>query len=68
MDTGRALRRLQQERVVANVDIASALGIHPQTVCRWRDYKDLKVSKCQKLASFFGLTLEEFLAYGLLED
>jgi len=68
MNVGASLRALQKDRVIANVDIARALGVHALTISRWRNYTDLQASYCQKLADFFGLTVDEFLSYGLLED
>jgi len=68
MNVGASLRALQKDRVIANVDIARTLGVHVQTISRWRSYTDLQASYCQKLADFFGLTVDEFLSYGFLED
>lgn len=64
MDVGASLRALQRDRVIANVDIARALGVHVQTISRWRKYTDLQASYCQMLAGFFVLTVDEFLRYG----
>ena len=68
MNVGASLRALQSDRVIANVDIARTLGVHVQTISRWRSYTDLQASYCQKLAAFFGLTVDEFLSYGEVES
>ena len=71
MDVGASLRFLLKDRVVAGIDLAKALGVPPQTVSRWRNYRDMRVSDCRRLADYFGLTIDEFLAYGardVLED
>ena len=63
MNVGASLRALQKDHAISNMDIARALGVHIQTVSRWRKYADLQTSYCQRLADFFGLTVDEFLAY-----
>lgn len=59
MGLGETLIRLQAERNVSNVELAKAVEVHPITVYRWRNGSDIKLSDCVKIASFFGLSLEE---------
>ena len=59
MGLGETLVRLQTERNVSSVELAKAVEVHPVTVSRWRNGSDIKLSDCVKIASFFGLSLEE---------
>lgn len=63
MDIGAALKAIQAERGVRNVDLQRALNVKAPEVSRWRAMKDARVSHVKMLADFFGVSIDEFLTY-----
>ena len=54
--------KLRDEKGVSDGAVASALGFSATTLYDWRDGKYTpKVDKLLKLASYFGVSIEEFL-------
>jgi len=64
IDTGASLRVAQAKAKCSGSDLARAFKVHPQQVMRWRNGSDMKVSLATRFASYFELTLSEFIALG----
>ena len=64
IDTGASLRVAQAKAKCSGSELARAFKVHPQQVLRWRNGSDMKVSLATRFASYFELTLSEFIALG----
>ena len=64
IDTGASLRVAQAKAKCSGSELARAFKVHPQQVMRWRNGSDMKVSLATRVASYFELTLSEFIALG----
>jgi len=64
IDTGASLRVAQAKAKCSGSKLARAFKVHPQQVLRWRNGSDMKVSLATRFASYFELTLSEFIALG----
>lgn len=63
MDVGRSLRAIQLDRDVRNVDLQRAFKVAAPEVSRWRSMKDARLSLVKKWATYFGVTIDEFITY-----
>jgi len=63
-DTGASLRVAQAKYKVSGSALARYFGVHPQQVNRWRVGNDMKVSLAARLASHFGISVDEFIKLG----
>jgi hypothetical protein len=63
MDVGRSLRVIQASRNVRNVDLARSFKVPAPEVTRWRRMQDAKLSLVKRWATFFGMTIDEFISY-----
>mgnify|MGYP003626382205 FL=1 len=61
---GQSLRRVQAEKRVTNKSLATAIGVNPVQVARWRNSEDLKFSRVAQLASQFEMSVDEFVRQG----
>jgi hypothetical protein len=64
IDTGASLRVAQAKAKITGAELARVFSVHPQQVMRWRTGHDMKVSLAVRFASYFKLTLSEFIALG----
>lgn len=64
IDTGASLRVAQALAKVTGSELARAFSVHPQQVIRWRNGTDMKVSLAAQFATYFGMTLSEFIKLG----
>tara|TARA_R110000744_G_scaffold47420_3_gene104417 strand:- start:794 stop:1018 length:225 start_codon:yes stop_codon:yes gene_type:complete len=63
-DTGASLRVAQALKKTTGSQLARDFKVHPQQIIRWRNGTDIKVSLAIRFATYFGLTLSEFIALG----
>lgn len=61
---GKCLRMAQANAQITNVKLAADIGHIPQDIVKWRARKDMKLSRAVMLAEYFGLTMDEFVAFG----
>ena len=64
IDTGASLRVAQAKAKCSGSELARAFKVHPQQVMRWRNGGDMKVSLATRFATYFEITLSEFIALG----
>ena len=64
IDMGASLRVAQAKFKVTGSQLARSFKVHPQQVIRWRTGHDMKISLADNLATFFGITLIEFVKMG----
>ena len=62
---GLSVRYAQAKNRVSNRDLAKHMGVAPIQVTRWRAASDMRLSRLESLATFFGMTISEFLDLGL---
>jgi transcriptional regulator with XRE-family HTH domain len=58
---GRCLRIAQTIRGVKNIDLAKELGVKPQQIIRLRNAEDFSMHRVEWLASYFSMTVSEFM-------
>jgi len=64
VDMSASLRVAQAKFNVSAVQLSKEFGLHPQQITRYRNSEDMKVSTAVRLASYFNLTLAEFVELG----
>jgi|TARA_R110000824_G_scaffold354791_1_gene541893 hypothetical protein len=64
IDMGASLRVAQAKFKVTGSHLARSFKVHPQQVIRWRTGHDMKISLADNLATFFGISLIEFVKMG----
>tara|TARA_R100000734_G_scaffold18706_1_gene16219 strand:+ start:266 stop:550 length:285 start_codon:yes stop_codon:yes gene_type:complete len=62
---GLSVRYAQAKNRVSNRELAKHMGVAPIQVTRWRAAIDMRLSRLESLATFFGMTISEFLDLGL---
>ena len=68
INISRCLRVAQALKDVKNIDLAKRFGVKPQQVIRWRNSEDMSIHRVQEFASYFGMTLNDFLNLGISSD
>ena len=61
---GLSVRYAQARQKVSNRALAKHMQVNPIQVSRWRDADDMRLSRVESLATFFGMTVPEFLELG----
>ena len=61
---GKALRRVQADKRISNVDVARHFKVNPVQVARWRNSDDNRFSRVVEFAQFFDVPLQEFVELG----
>jgi hypothetical protein len=64
---GLSVRYAQAKNRVSNRALAKHMGVAAIQVTRWRAATDMRLSRLESLATFFGMTITEFLDLGLEE-
>jgi predicted transcriptional regulator len=59
-DTGRALRKLQDDRGMSSSDIARFLGVSRQAVYKWRNGDSMKFVTAVRICESLGVSINEF--------
>lgn len=59
-DTGRALRKLQDDLGMSSSDIARFLGVSRQAVHKWRCGESMKFVTAVRICEALGVSIEEF--------
>jgi len=65
---GKSLRVAQAMKDVKNIDLADKFGVKPQQVIRWRNTEDMAIHRVQDFASYFEMSLTEFVGLGYAES
>lgn len=52
---------LQNKRGLTNYRLAKELGVHATTIQNWRDGKSPQLTHINKVADYFGVTLDELI-------
>lgn len=61
MEFSKKLCDLMQKRNISSYKLAKAIGVHVSTVSNWRAGKDLRIDHLQRVADYFGVTVDELL-------
>ena len=61
---GKCFRVAQEARNISTKKLAADFKTTKQQVWRWRNAKDMKVSKVEEFAKYFKLTRNDFLDLG----
>ena len=61
---GLSVRYAQAKNRVSNRELAKHMDVAPIQVSRWRVATDMRLSRLESLATFFGLSITEFLELG----
>lgn len=61
---GKCIRVAQAIKDVKSTELAEGLGVVPQQVVRWRSAKNMRFHQVEAIASFFGMSLDEFVSLG----
>jgi len=64
VDIGKCVRVAQEMRGITSQKLAADFKTNKQQVSRWRNATDMKLSKVNEFAEYFGMTLHQFLKVG----
>lgn len=64
VDIGKCVRVAQEVRGISSKNMAADFKTTKQQVWRWRNAEDMKLSQIEKLAEYFKMSLDQFLAIG----
>lgn len=59
-NVGKCLQVAQILKNVKSADLAAGLGVAPQQVVRWRSASNMRLHTVQEIASYLGMSLDEF--------
>lgn len=61
INIGRCLKVAQALKDVRNIDLADRFGVKPQQVIRWRNSEDMPLHRIQDFATYFDMSLDQFI-------
>lgn len=61
INIGRCLKVAQALKDVKNIDLADCFGVKPQQVIRWRNSEDMTLHRIQDFATYFDMSLDQFI-------
>ena len=64
VDAGACLRAAQANRKITNLKLAEDFGVSKQQVHRWRFATDMRISRMQTFADYFGVGLHDYIDLG----
>lgn len=64
IDVGKCIKVAQMKRTIRSDQIAKDFNVAKQQVYRWRNSKDMSVSKALMFAQYFSMSVGEFLELG----
>lgn len=65
IEAGLCLRVAQTKYGKPTMKMAEDYGVARQQVHRWRTAQDMKLSKMQEFADYFGISLVEYIKLGI---
>lgn len=65
VNAGLCLRVAQVKYDKPTMKMAEDYGVARQQINRWRNAKDMKLSKMQEFADYFDITITEYVALGI---
>lgn len=63
-DMGLAVRKAQEARGISNKKMQEDYGVFKQQVYRWQTSQDMRLSKIEEFAEYFGYTVTGFINLG----
>jgi len=63
-NVGKCIRMAQEKRDVTTMKMAEDFNVHRQQVQRWRSSEDMRISRIERFAEYFGMNRNEFLELG----